>query len=221
MTDWHLCIWTIDVTIASNTNNARVNPIGAGGYSNSGTAGYHIKCVLPPPPARGPLTGAGAPVGEGQIVGYINCPTIVSKAGCFLQLIADLPWLDGVLTVSDNDTIGLSGNWNNLSGGLLGEGNGSAAGFKNIDVFQILYGFSCVVAPEVDVTIGLQACPPPDPRLAGFFELSARPTLTSVTGELNNLVSEPATFSCHPWDCGLWWNSSVPLFRRTDTLNNP
>jgi hypothetical protein len=218
LANWRLCIWTVDVNIANNTRNAGISPGVDGGYANSSTAGYHMKCAAVSSPARGPLTGPGALVGEGQIVGYVNCPTVVSKAGCLLQIIADLPWLDGVFSFSDNDTMGLSGNWNNVSGDILGSGSGSAARLKNIQVFQILYGFSCVVAP-FDVSIGWQACPPPDPRLAWMFELSARPSFNSTTAETNNLVDEPATFSCHPWDCGLWWDASVPLieFRPTWT----
>jgi hypothetical protein len=209
LANWSLCIWTVDVTIATNTNNAFLNGA-SGGYANDNYAGYHRACVQSSASARGPLTGAGAVVGEGQIVGYLNCPTVVSSAGCFLQLIADLPWVGGVLAVSDNDTMGLSGNWNNVSGGILGSGGGSVAQFKNIEIFQILYGSSCIVAPpEEDVTIGWQACPPPIIPLARLFELSAQPSLTNVTAESNNLVSEPATFVCHPWDCGLWWNSSA------------
>lgn len=223
LANWLLCIWTVDVTIANNTGNAPLNGA-SGGYANNNTAGYHRACVPVSNPARGTLTGSGAVGGEGQIVGYVNCPTIASNAGCFLQLIADLPWLGGVFSVSDNDTMALSGNWNNVSGGILGSGNGSVAKFKNIDVFQILYGFSCIVAPpEVDVTIGWRACPPPDPRFAGLFGLSAQPSLTNVTAETNNLVNDPATFSCHPWDCGLWWNASAPLiqFRPTFTWPSP
>jgi hypothetical protein len=208
LANWFLCIWTVDVTIATNTSNAFLNGASAG-YANNKTAGYHRACVQSSASARGPLTGAGAIVGVGQIVGYLNCPTAASNAGCFLQLIADLPWVSGVLAVSDNDTMGLSGNWNNVSGGILGSGGGTVAQFKNIEIFQILYGSTCIVAPpDVDVTIGWQSCPPPITPLGGLFELSAQPSLTSVTAETNNLVNEPATFVCHPWDCGLWWNST-------------
>ncbi|MGY4352191.1 hypothetical protein ACVWXM_008684 [Bradyrhizobium sp. GM7.3] len=140
LANWFLCIWTVDVTIANNTGNGSLSGAN-GGYANNNTAGYHRACVPVSTPARGTLTGSGAVGGAGQIVGYVNCPTIASNAGCFLQLIADLPWLGGVFSVSDNDTMGLSGNWNNVSGGILGSGNGSVAKFKNIDVFQILYGF--------------------------------------------------------------------------------
>ena len=145
LANWSLCIWTVDVTIATNTNNAFLNGA-SGGYANDNYAGYHRACVQSSASARGPLTGAGAVVGEGQIVGYLNCPTVAS----------------------------------------------------------------CIVAPpEQDVTIGWQACSPPIIPLARLFELSAQPSLTNVTAESNNLVSEPATFVCHPWDCGLWWNSSA------------
>ena len=214
LTNWSLCIWTVDVTIANNTNSASLNGA-SGGYANDNFAGYHRQCAQSSAPASGPLTGAGAVGGEGQIVGYLNCPTVASSAGCFLQLIADLPWVGGVLTVSDNDTIGLSGNWTNVSGGILGSGGGSQAEFTNIKVFQILYGYSCIVAPpEVDVTIGWQACPPPIGELGRLFELSAQPITTNVTAETNNLLNDPATFVCHPWDCGLWWNLRAPFIIR-------
>ena len=130
LTNWWLCIWTVDVNVANNTNNAKFSSsiIINGGCANNNVAGFHRKCAPQNgASARGPLTGADAVVGEGQIVGYLNCPTVASNAGCFLQLIADLPWLNGVLAVSDNDTRGLSGNWNNVSGDIFGSGNFSVA----------------------------------------------------------------------------------------------
>jgi hypothetical protein len=147
LTNWNLCIWTIDLTIATNLPNVSLNGAN-GGYANDNAPGYHIACVQTSASARGPLTGAGAVSGEAQIVGYLNCPTVAFNAGCFLQLMADLPWLGGVFSVSDHDTMGLSGNWKNVSGGILGYGNVSQAQFKNIKVFQMLSGYSCVVAPR-------------------------------------------------------------------------
>jgi len=206
-----LCVWNIDATVAQVTNNATI-PSGAnGGYANAGAAGYNQTCVYPSVSYPvGPLTGPGAAIGAAEVIGYVTCPTAGSNSGCLLEAVADLPWAGGWWSVGATDGLGLSGNWTNISGTILGSGNGSTASFTNTQIEQVLRAYSCFVAPSSATGYTPQPCPPPKTPLGWLFDLSATPTIVNATGESNNLTNTPVTFACKAYDCWLSYNSSAP-----------
>jgi hypothetical protein len=116
-----LCVWNIDLTIASNTNSAKLpGSSSTWGFANSGYAGYNAACVAVP--TTYPLTGSGAANGEGEVIGYITSCPANSNSGCLLEVVGYLPWGgdQGWWSIGTKDAMGLSGNWTNVSGTILG-----------------------------------------------------------------------------------------------------
>jgi hypothetical protein len=209
-----LCIWQIDVGITVNTNNAMFTGDN-GGYANSHQAGYHKDCVAEADlPITAPLTGPGAvvpqqgqspAVGDAEVIGYITCPS----TGCLLQLVAYLPWAnENWYSITKKDVLGLSGNWTNVNGSILGSGGNSTAVFSaNTNILQTIAAYSCV---DFSAATGYMAepCAAPKTPILRLFELSASPTFSPYTGEQNNLVSGPPKFTCRPYDCVLSFDST-------------
>ena len=197
-----LCIWNIDATVANNTHGLGSIPAGvARGFASSGWPGFHATCLNPPP---GALTGPSVSSysGSAEIVGYISCSP---NSNCGLQLMAWLPWTEQWWSIWDVDFVGLKGNWTAVTGGVLGAGGRSQADFANFQVQEVLQAFSCEVNPPA-----AQPCPSLG-RQNKVLTLSAVGELIAATsGETNNLVNDPSTFTCEEFGCSLWWDSSSP-----------
>jgi hypothetical protein len=125
-----------------------------------------------------------------------------------------LPDAGGWWSIVAADTYGLSGNWTEISGSILGLGNASKASFQNATVETLVGARSCL-APYTAAT-----CPSGSQPAELEHELIyyAAPYYSGVTGESNNLTPvvgsppahEPTTFLCLTNDCGLWYNSVAP-----------
>jgi hypothetical protein len=199
-----LCVWNVDVTIAWATNNA---------------AGYAPTCIYPSATETvAPLDGAGAANGAAEVIGYVQCPTAGSDAGCTLWVVAQLPWSPDTLAdsgwwaVSAPDLMGLAGNWTNVSGTILGSGGGNKAVFTGSQFQNVLRAYSCYTSPTSATGYTPTACPNPSPTnfFARLFELTASPADYYPTGETNNLTSQPVTISCGDYDCWMSYNSTAP-----------
>jgi hypothetical protein len=203
-----LCVWQIDQTIAHN-DSQRIPTNANSGFANGLFPGYNSTCVAAPP--NYPLTGSGAAVGTGEVIGYIDCPNSGSNVGCMLQVVGYLPWAGsgagGFYNTTASDELGLGGAWTDVSGTILGEGGGSEASFTNTQIQQVLQAFSCYAANTGNQLVP-SSCPPPNPPwLAPLVELTAAPTLIDVTGETNSLINGPVTFSCADFNCWLSYDS--------------
>jgi hypothetical protein len=206
-----LCVWNIDLTIAQNTNSAKLPASSNWGFANSGYAGYNASCVAVP--TTYPLTGSGAANGEGEVIGYITSCPANSNSGCLLEVVGYLPWGgdQGWWSIGTKDAMGLSGNWTNVSGTILGSGGSSSATFTKTGIDQVLRAYSCFLAPSDATGFAPQPCPPPNPAWLGFLiDLSGTPAISSVTGESNNLTNGPVTFTCQDFDCWLEYKSQSP-----------
>jgi hypothetical protein len=195
-----LCVWNVDVTVAYNTSN---------------NAGYSPTCVYPSESeAVAPLDGTGAAIGGAEVIGYVQCPTAGSDAGCTLWLVAQLPWSPGSgwWSISAPDSMGLAGSWTNVSGAMIGAGGGSEAVFTKTQMQQEVRAYSCYASPTSATGYAPTACPNPSPYnfFARYFELTASPAESYVTGESSNLTNDPVTISCGDYDCWMWYNSTAP-----------
>jgi hypothetical protein len=205
--DSGLCVWSWDLTPNSDM------------YTTDQTS--FMQCVYPSkilsvPPA--PLTGPGAAAWQfGEVVGYVTCP-FSGNVGCLLISVAYLPWVGGWWSVGAPDYMGLSGNWTNVTGSILGEGGGSTATFTNTQISQTVIANSCFVAPQDAATggYGPQPCsaPPIGPYgiVLGSLGLHAGPALVpnDASGESNNLNNGSVTFQCIGYECWLSYNSASP-----------
>ncbi len=133
-----ICIWNVDVT----------------------TQAYTSKCVTPSPPPR---AGGLQAFDFGNVAGTIN-------ANGTLTMVAQLSWVasgqPNQFAVVDNDKFGLATHWNAVSGGLLGEGNGSQAQFTNAEVFTQAVASTC--AGDTDATSPVCAPPTLQPSATAF-----------------------------------------------------
>lgn len=181
-----VCVWNVDVTAQS----------------------YNPTCVSAPRsvPDR-PLTGKDASTGIPVVVtGYI-------AASGKLVMFAQLPDAGGWWSVVAPDTYGLSGNWTDVSGSILGLGGASQAVFQNATLETLVGARSCL-APYTAATCPAGSAPT---ELEHELVYYAAPYYSGVTGESNNLVPvvgsppahEPALF-CLTNDCALWYNSTAP-----------
>jgi hypothetical protein len=194
-----LCLWNIDVTVVYD-----------------GKDGYKSYCVVP---SKGntmlPLTGAGAPEDFSEVIGYVDCakPTNAGAPdGCTLWAFARLPWVKGHgsswWAVSGPDSLTLAKNWDNLSGTLYGEGDGSKAVFSNAKLVTWLDAFSCDTAPQTGSSPTIfrpEACKPSTKNPA----LTVVPANIAVTAESNNLVSGPISFEKeNAYECAMGYTST-------------
>jgi hypothetical protein len=213
-----LCIWQVDRSIDIYTNGAYFSGSN-GGFANANQAGFHRDCVAKLP-ITAPLTGPGAVVAQGdespavggaEVIGYITCP----DTGCLLQLVAYLPWAnENWWSITKKDVLGLNGNWTNVNGSILGSGGNSTAVFssrtsRKMTIEQGIRAFSCV---NFSAATGYlpQACPAPIIPIEPQFDLSAIPMFSPTTGENNNLINGPTTFTCGPTNCSLVFDSTAP-----------
>jgi hypothetical protein len=196
-----LCVWQIDARVAAVAQNAQ-------GSAYTGY-GYLSTCVYPS--QIYPLTGNGAAEGGGEVFGYISCIPIST---CSLTVVAYLTWVDqddpngqfgGWWSVSATDVLGLSGNWTNVSGTILGHGNSSEAVFTNAQMQTLLRAYSCIVDPQAQNGFTPEPC-----TARTLFGLSATISDQNDTGESNNLTNGPPTLVCESYDCYLSYNSSAP-----------
>jgi hypothetical protein len=86
----------------------------------------------------------------------------------------------GLYAVVTADTYGLAGNWTDVTGGILGEENGSVATFKNAEVLTRIAASSC----QGDVSADGPICP----LLHPFSSTDVGFQTKSVTVETNNLT---------------------------------
>jgi len=188
-----MCVWNWDVTLYWNTQGK--------------AASDQHTCVTVPENTT-PLTGPGAPNQSAEVIGYITC---ASAGNCLLETLGYVPWTGSWYSVSEQDTLGLSGNWLNVSGTIFGLGGDSEASFKNTTVQQTVTAYSCFAEPTSSNGYLPQACTlPGKPMFAWYLDLSATPEQVVSTGETSNLTSAPGTFQCNNYDCQLWYDSSAP-----------
>jgi hypothetical protein len=195
-----LCVWNVDINIANATSNA---------------AGYAPTCVYPSASETvAGLDGKGAAIGAAEVIGYVQCPNASSDSGCTLWVVAQLPWSPGTgwWAISAPDSMGLAGNWTNVSGTILGSGGGNEAIFTKTQAQNMLRAYSCYTSPTSATGYVPTACPNPSPLnfFARYFELTASPANYYPTGESSNLAGGPITISCGDYDCWMSYNSSAP-----------
>jgi hypothetical protein len=199
-----VCVWYVDSTVAGNTNSQ---------------AGYLSKCVPGTQQGGAPLLGPGSPaVWMAAVFAYDSCSSS-SGSNCQISIWA----YDGTqpadwygITSPLGDALGLSGNWTDVSGTILGQGGGSKAVFQNVYLFTGLQAYSCNTVPITYLTGSPPACPKPAQPTASdlLSDLNGIATVTSFTGETNNLNNEPFYFGCgpsgDPIQCELAYYSSAP-----------
>ncbi len=102
-----------------------------------------------------------------------------------------------------------------VSGDLLGAGGPSQAVFSNIQVQQVLWGFTCSSAPQVAVASYLKTVPIEtrtgfsSPRL--MSRALSPESCPSPTGETNNFMNGPNTsMRARDFGSGIYWKSSSP-----------
>ena len=208
-TEAWLCIWNVDLNVAGATAYPGID-----GVLN---AGYNSTCARLP--TLFPLTGNGGPGYAGpapddpaEVTGWVTCPTAGSNERCLLSVIAFMPWSGMWLNVVTNDAMGLAGQWKNVSGGLIGEGNASKASFGNTQVANVLRAYSCVepYTPPLGVFTPM-TCPFDllGPQLSGEA-LNSYPT-----GESSNLTNGPATLTCPAgsFSCSISFTATAPKYR--------
>ncbi len=187
-----MCVWNVDITVAHATGNID---------------GYLPVCVFPSSSSTIlPLTGAGAPEGISELIGYVKCPFPGSNVGCTLWALAYLPTAGGWYAISSPDHMGLAGKWFNVSGTIYGAGGGSEAVFTDTMLSTNLAAYSCDASPVPSVA---QPCPPGDISAEALF-LTGTPASVVVTGETNNLTNGPVVFSCGDYDCLMSYFSLAP-----------
>lgn len=110
----------------------------------------------------------------------------------------------GWFSVTDTDTLGLSGNWTEASGTILGA-SGTEASFAETQLEQVMRGYSCILGYSEDPVPPYtpQPYPPRTSPLGRLFELTATPTIVSgfQTVETNNLTDDPITCISSSPDC--------------------
>lgn len=213
-----LCVWNVDVTVANATKNVN-------GYSPTCVAVPKQRTVFGPDdpwPTGGKkrtFLGPGATMAESsKVAGY------VSTAGGGSQLVAwaYVPWApSSAYSVSARDQYGLRGRWTEVSGDIIGLGNGSRANFSRTKIRTVIRASSC--------NVGGASYPCPQTTSPQYnFANYAAPSVTAVTAEDNNLAStydftehEP-TFSCVQGTCTLDYSTgplSILRIRASEYFN--
>jgi hypothetical protein len=195
-----LCVWQVDVTVAFQTSNAS-------GYSPTCVNVPKLRWVWEPNdpwPDGGKQTtfvGPGAAIAEkSEIAGYLDD----TQQGRPVRLTAwaYVPWAPfQAYAVSVNDQYGLRGRWTDISGDILGLGNGSRADFTGTKIRTVLEATPCI----------LGQCPNVQPQYR--FSNNATQDFNFVTAETNNLFSfydyapHVPVFSCQQDTCTLEYSS--------------
>jgi hypothetical protein len=181
----YLCVWNIDLNVAQNSKEN----------------GYKAVCVTTP--VQHPLTGAGASSERAQIIGYESCTA--PDAACTLSAVAYLPWAQGWYQATTLDLLGLNSQWTDASGTLFGVGNGSSAIFSRARLQTTVRANSCFILVQDSTGSAPQDC-----GAQPFYSLTGIAIPTDVTGESNNLLSDPSTLSCSNDECILTFLSHNP-----------
>ncbi len=175
--------------------------------------GFTRNCYGFTSPVPAPLTGPGSVMADYEVAGYEVCPNSNSASGCVLQALANVPVI-GWYSASIADVVGLSGQWTNVSGSILGF-SGSQANFTHMQYEQALAATSCfeqnvqsgLSIPTVCTLATLPSLPRGPVLLAPrdqFLILSAINTPLPVTAETNNLVSASPVMDCRKlYECFL------------------
>jgi hypothetical protein len=152
------------------------------------------------------FVGIGADIGEtSEVAGILDDtqPDGVTR----LTAWAYVPWAPfTAYAVTTLDTVGLRGRWTEISGDILGLGNGSQANFTRTKLKNEIEASSCVFGQCPDASLGT-------------LEKYASSSLQGVTAETSNLNSyydfNPHTpvLTCAQQTCTLDY-SEGPFFRR-------
>jgi hypothetical protein len=190
-----LCVWLVNVTLALASNN---------------TLGYTPICI-PVPKQRnvwGPgasawhhttFVGIGAEINEtSEVAGLVD--DTQADGVTRLTAWAYVPWAPfQAFAVTTDDTIGtieLRGRWTEVSGDIIGLGNGSQAKFTRTKLRNVLEASPCI----------FNQCP--NERL-GTLQKYAGSSVQNVTAESNDLTSyydfgdHTPVFSCAQETCTL------------------
>jgi hypothetical protein len=193
-----LCVWLIDVTTQNYTPICTTVPkqrfvFGPGDPYPTG--GHQTTFV-----------GIGAEIGEtSEVAGILDDtqPDGVTR----LTAWAYVPWAPfTAYAVTTNDTVGLRGRWTEISGDILGLGNGSQANFTGTKLKNELEASACLYGQCPDASLST-------------LERYASSSVQAVTAETNNLNSyydfNPHTpvLTCAQQTCTLDY-SAGPFFRR-------
>jgi hypothetical protein len=195
-----LCVWQVDVTVATATANAS-------GYSPTCVNVPKLRIVWGPDdpfPSGGKrvtFLGPGAEMTEKlKVAGYVSD---TQGGGTRLVAWAYVPWAPfSAYAVAVADQYGMRDSWTEVSGDIMGLGNGSQAKFSRTKVRTVLQASSCIVGGASF------ACPQPVPPQFGLANY-ATSSITSVTAESNNLSSfydftaHTPLFSCVDETCTL------------------
>jgi len=138
-------------------------------------------CVTIYPPQR---PGGLQPFDYGNIAGQLNSNGTIS-------MVTELSWVQSgqpnQFAVVAPDMFGLAGNWTEISGGLLGYGDGSEAVLTNAEVITQVLASTC----PGDTQAGSPICAPPVLQPMGEYYIGSNGTV-----ETNNLISvAPATLT--------------------------
>jgi hypothetical protein len=200
-----LCVWQVDVTVANATSNAS-------GYSPTCVNVPKLRTVWGPDdpfPEGGKRTtfvGPGAAITEkSEVAGYLDD----TQRGRPVRLTAwaYVPWAPfQAYAVTVNDQYGLRGRWTEVSGDVMGLGNGSRANFTRTKIRTVLEASPCI----------LGQCPVVEPQYK--FLNNATQAINNVTAEDNNLFSfydfapHFPVFSCQQDTCTLRIQLRTPGF---------
>jgi hypothetical protein len=209
-----LCVWNVDVTVAVATKNAS-------GYSPLCVAIPKERTVFTADRQEGRRTtfiGPGAEISErSRVAGYL------SKSARGLPTLgawAYVPWSPfSAYAVSAPDTYGLTGRWTEVSGDIIGLGNGSRANFAHTKIRTVIQASSCVDG-------SINPCPS---AVSPLFNLStsAAASVDNVTGEDSNLSSNydfsyhPPSLSCFKGSCWLDYSAGPFSFLKIPRLPFP
>jgi hypothetical protein len=144
----------------------------------------HTKCVP-------------APIGIPGIYGTADVESFV-RAGDHLAVEAYVPWSNEstAWTVVSKDVYGLQGRYTDISGGILGWGNGSEARFTNTELQYLIYASNCAGDNGLVDTHPCPGAPTLFPTAASYAD--------GGTGEYNNLIpvigSPPAHLPLLDWN---------------------
>jgi hypothetical protein len=211
-----LCVWQVDVTVAIATANAN-------GYTPTCVNVPKLRTVWGPNDAwptggkRVTFVGPGVDLNEkAKVVGFVST---AGNAGTRLYAWAYVPWAPfSAYSVGVADSQGLKDRWTEISGDIIGLGNGSQANFRRTTVRTVLQASSCVNGGASF------ACPkqpvPPEFALGNY----ATPEVTVVTAETNNLstyfdlVDHKPVFSCLNETCTLDYSTGARTLTHFDKV---
>ena len=202
-----LCVWLVDVTLALATKNT------GPGYTPTCTTVPKQRYVwgpndtFPSGAHKTTFVGIGADLNEtSEVAGLVD--DTQADGVTRLTAWAYVPWAPfTAYAVTTNDTIGLRGRWTEVSGDIIGFGNGSQANFTRTKLMNILEASPCI----------FNVCP--NTQRLNTLQRYATPSAQNVTAETNNLASyydfNPHTpvFSCAQETCTLDYSTGPLLLR--------